>query len=103
MIVTKKSQELRNSQSVFLPWVVAKVLSKVGWAIIGSIAQALADKQYGKITGNHNEKKKGMAGCPMGLWIFFRRGNKTTCCPMGSRLFCNIRDTQRNRNGGGPP
>lgn len=59
MIVTKKSQELKNSQSVFFPWEVAKVFSKA-WmddSLNRIVVQGLADTQYGKITGNHNEKK----------------------------------------------
>jgi len=54
MIVTKKSQELKNSQSVFFPEVVATVLSKAGWPIFLNIAPKKADAQYGKTTGSHS-------------------------------------------------
>jgi hypothetical protein len=50
MIVTKKSQESENSQSVFVAEGIATVISRAGRLIRCTIAQGLPDAQYGKTT-----------------------------------------------------
>jgi hypothetical protein len=105
MIVTKKSQELKNSQSVFFPEVVATVLSKAGWPIFLNIAQKKADAQYGKTTGSHSffpgfarkgSRQRGddwMGGVVRLDRDFFSRGNETTCCPDGQQVVVMCHDT----------